>query len=408
MEKLWKQLESAFDAAGFGLWLVGGAVRDRLLAASKGTPEIHDLDLATEAPPEVTAALLKPFGSVFDTGQRFGTMSVAVTTPIETIVEVTTFRTETYEPGSRKPVVAYGHSLHEDLSRRDFTINAIAERTDGTIFDPFGGQTDLANGVLRTPLDPQVTLAEDPLRILRAVRFEAVLGFTAADELQDAIRRTASQLSTLPRERITAEVQKAANAGVGGRLLERTLDYGLEEFVFAPFTVERDPEFIRHLSSCRPTLATLLAALVANDRNRITPTALVSGWRVPKAVATLAVTAGRLASFLEYGATVTAQRLAFRHAGILPTKMALDIVRVDRQSRDEMVALAHSDVAYKPLPVDGKDALAAGLSGPAIGAALAAAEAAWCADPSLGRAELLETLRMHPQGRPLRVHQGRV
>src|SRR5438132_1692441 len=169
-------LAEAFKAAGWPLYLVGGWVRDALLGS---TPP--DLDFATPAPPDRSLEVMRRWGKkggtskVWTTGIEFGTVAAQRS---DTRVEVTTFRTERYEPGSRNPTVAFATDLETDLSRRDFTVNAMAiELPDVALIDPFGGLDDLAQGRLRTPLSPEVAFGDDPLRMLRALRFASTLDF---------------------------------------------------------------------------------------------------------------------------------------------------------------------------------------------------------------------------------------
>jgi poly(A) polymerase len=162
------RLADAFDAAGAELYLVGGMVRDLLLER----PIPNDLDFATSVPPERTKAILAALShaGLYDVGERFGTIGVVMPEGDEAYdVEITTYRSEEYEPGSRHPAVEYGDSIEDDLSRRDITVNAIAvdvrSGRSGQIVDPFYGQADLHMGLLRAVGDPDERFAEDPLRL---------------------------------------------------------------------------------------------------------------------------------------------------------------------------------------------------------------------------------------------------
>jgi poly(A) polymerase len=211
------RLADAFLAAGYQVYLVGGCVRDRLL----GRP-VTDFDLATDAPPAEVKRLLKalPAEHIWTVGERFGTIGAHID---GTTVEITTFRSEEYTPRSRKPAVRFGTSLEGDLARRDFTINAIAQdvRT-GALIDPFGGVRDLEARVVRAVGNADERFAEDPLRLLRAVRFVAQLEFRLAPDTAAAIARQADLLADISRERIAQEMDKllvAPRAGHGLRLL---------------------------------------------------------------------------------------------------------------------------------------------------------------------------------------------
>ena len=216
-EALAERLGRLFRENGFQLYLVGGSVRDELLGRVT-----HDLDFTTDAPTAETRRILesaRPDG-IFAIGEKFGTIGATFG---EVLVEITTFRTERYEPGSRKPEVRYGQSLEEDLSRRDFTINAMArDLATGAIIDPFGGKRDLKAGVVRAVGEPTARFAEDPLRLLRAVRFVAQLGFALDPATQAAIARCAGALRQVSRERIFDEVNRlliSPHAAQGLRLL---------------------------------------------------------------------------------------------------------------------------------------------------------------------------------------------
>ncbi|MFV0429690.1 MAG: CCA tRNA nucleotidyltransferase [Arachnia sp.] len=198
------ELGSLYGAAGEQLYLVGGSVRDALLGGLA-----HDLDLATSASPEVSHALLKRFSSTtWDIGAKFGTIGAKRTDgATEWVVEVTTFRADAYEPDSRRPIVAFGDNLNDDLARRDFTINAMAlDVTTNEFIDPYGGLTDLAAGVLRTPAAPEISFSDDPLRMMRAARFASRLGFRVAPEALQAMRDLAERISIVSVERIQGEL----------------------------------------------------------------------------------------------------------------------------------------------------------------------------------------------------------
>ena len=171
------ELGELFAAQGFELALVGGPVRDMLLHRPS-----HDLDFCTSARPEEFEPILRAWGrdGFWDMGRKFGTLGAMRKRDDGTVVqvEVTTYRSDVYNPESRKPEVSYGDTLEGDLSRRDFTVNAMALRVPELEFvDPFSGATDLAKGILRTPVDPAQSFDDDPLRMMRAVRFVAQLGF---------------------------------------------------------------------------------------------------------------------------------------------------------------------------------------------------------------------------------------
>ena len=213
-----------FAAEGYELALVGGPVRDLLLHRKS-----HDLDFCTSARPEQFEHILRRFGhdGFWDMGRKFGTLGAMRRREdgTEVKVEVTTYRSDTYDPDSRKPEVNYGDTLEGDLSRRDFTVNAMALRVPELEFvDPFGGANDLAKGVLRTPVDPRQSFDDDPLRMMRAVRFASQLGFFIDPDTFDAIERNKERISIISKERIVDELNKivlSPKPSVGFDLLER-------------------------------------------------------------------------------------------------------------------------------------------------------------------------------------------
>ncbi|MGI8424015.1 MAG: HDIG domain-containing metalloprotein [Chloroflexota bacterium] len=201
------RLARAFSDAGRELYLVGGCVRDQLI----GRP-LHDLDLTTNAPPDEIkriAQRARP-DAVYDVGAKFGTIGLIFRLPLEEeswTLEITTYRTEQYLDGTRKPTVEFGTSLREDVARRDFTMNAIAvDALSGELHDPFGGQRDIDARLIRAVGVARDRFRDDPLRLLRAVRFAAQLGFDIERDTLDAIRETAPELKRISRERIAQEI----------------------------------------------------------------------------------------------------------------------------------------------------------------------------------------------------------
>ena len=212
-------LGELFARAGHELALVGGPVRDVFLGRQPG-----DLDLTTDAVPERVLELTRTWADkTWTVGIDFGTIGLRKG---DTVFEITTYRSERYGPRSRKPEVSYGTSLEEDLARRYFTINAMASRLPSyELVDPFGGLAALREGVIRTPGRPEDSFSDDPLRILRAARFAARLGFRVVDEVQDAMRAQADRLSIVSAERITDELTKlmlTRDPAAGIDLLVRT------------------------------------------------------------------------------------------------------------------------------------------------------------------------------------------
>ncbi len=217
------ELGARFDRAGYELHLVGGSVRDALLGRLG-----NDLDFATSATPDETLAVLKGWAeSIWETGREFGTIGAARR---GLQLEITTYRAEAYDGVSRNPVVQYGTSLLDDLRRRDFTVNAMAVSVPGHRFtDPYGGLADLAAGLLRTPGTPQQSFGDDPLRMLRAARFAAQLGFTVAGPVLEAMSAMAADLDRITAERIRDELTKLVCAADPVRGLRLLVDTGLAD-----------------------------------------------------------------------------------------------------------------------------------------------------------------------------------
>ena len=191
-----------FVRHGHELALVGGPVRDVLLGQQPG-----DLDLTTNATPDQVLKITSGWADrTWEVGIAFGTVGLRKG---NAHFEITTYRSEQYERASRRPDVQYGTSLEDDLGRRDFTVNAMAARLPGYEFtDPFGGFEALRERVLRTPGPPERSFGDDPLRILRAARFAAKLGFTVADDVRAAMTDQAGRLEIVSVERITSELTK--------------------------------------------------------------------------------------------------------------------------------------------------------------------------------------------------------
>ena len=199
-----RPLAERFAAAGHHIYLVGGIVRDLVLG------RVHDgadLDLTTDARPDQTLALLDGWAdSTWTQGRAFGTIGARKG---GAMFEVTTHRAEAYREDSRKPHVVYADDIKHDLSRRDFTVNAMALRLpDIELIDPFGGVADLAEGALRTPLAPEVSFSDDPLRMMRAGRFIAGYGLVPDAALVSAVRKLRHRLEIVSAERVRDELSK--------------------------------------------------------------------------------------------------------------------------------------------------------------------------------------------------------
>lgn len=225
------QLGEMFSDAGFELSLVGGAVRDLLLSRP-----VHDYDFATSATVEQSEPILRAWGKegFWDMGRPFGTLGARKRTDNGSFLsaEVTTYRSDTYSPDSRKPRVDAAATLESDLSRRDFTVNCMAIRLPEVAFvDPFGGAVDLGRKILRTPVDPYISFSDDPLRIMRAVRFMAQLGFYIESSTSLAISSMAPRLSIVSAERIRDEFVKILLSRHPRRGINAMVDLGIADVV---------------------------------------------------------------------------------------------------------------------------------------------------------------------------------
>ncbi len=234
------ELGARFSAAGFEAHLVGGSVRDALLAAGEGRPGVPgDLDVTTDARPEQTLELLRGWASsTWNTGIAFGTIGAEVR---GLPVEITTYRADRYDRESRNPEVAWGDSLVDDLARRDFTVNAMAVSLgpDRTVTDPFGGLGDLLARRLRTPGAATASFADDPLRMLRAVRFVAQLGLQPDDEVVAAMSDMHAELGRITPERVQHELSRTLLNPSPRAALELFVDTGLADVVLPELSALR-------------------------------------------------------------------------------------------------------------------------------------------------------------------------
>jgi poly(A) polymerase len=234
------ELGARFTTAGFQAHLVGGSVRDALLAAGAGAPRIPgDLDVTTDARPDQTLELLQGWASsTWNQGIQFGTVGAEVR---GVRVEITTFRADRYDRESRNPEVAWGTSLEDDLGRRDFTVNAMAVSLgpDRTVTDPFGGLGDLLQRRLRTPGAAVDSFLDDPLRMLRGVRFVAQLGLVPDDEVLAAMTSLAPEIARITPERVQVELSKTLLQDAPRAALELFVESGLADHVLPELSALR-------------------------------------------------------------------------------------------------------------------------------------------------------------------------
>jgi len=219
------RLATAFQAAGHEIALVGGPVRDAFL----GRP-VSDLDFTTDALPDQILSIVTPISDAqWDIGRAFGTIGARIGG--ETF-EITTYRSDAYDGETRKPAVEFGDSLEADLTRRDFTVNAMALRLPAQVLvDPSGGMEDLLARRLTTPSSPEISFGDDPLRMLRAARFSSQLGFEVDAATVAAMEALADRIGIISVERVSDELSKlllTADPVPGIRLL---VDTGLAQLV---------------------------------------------------------------------------------------------------------------------------------------------------------------------------------
>ena len=262
------ELAELFLSAGHKLYLVGGSLRDALLGR---TPS--DLDFATSARPDEIRETVDGWAdAVYGVGERFGTVGVRKGDELH---EITTFRDEIYRQESRKPEVSFSDNIETDLSRRDFTVNAMALRLpDPELIDPFGGLTDLADSRLRTPLSPEVSFTDDPLRMLRLFRFVSEIGFVPDQETMSAVSGMADRLAIVSAERIRDEFSKLivgenATDALWGLIQTDLADQFLPELTLLKMEqdpVQRHKDVLAHtiavIDKTEPRLVIRLAALL--------------------------------------------------------------------------------------------------------------------------------------------------
>ena len=310
-------LADRFNAAGFRLYLVGGVVRDALLDRLGPGP---DIDLTTDARPADIKGLIRDAAdAVWSQGERFGTIGLEKD---GRTFEITTHRAEAYVPDSRKPEVAFADAVETDLSRRDFTVNAMALRLpDLELVDPFGGVGDLHDRRLRTPLSPQESFTDDPLRMLRAGRFVAGLGMVPDPELTKAVEELGDRLTIVSAERIRDELDKLVTVEQpteGLRFLVRTglADHFLPEL--AAMALQQDP-IHRHKDVLEHTFAVVEKTDPANRIVRLA--ALFHDVGKP-----------RTRAFGPGG-------VSFHHHEVVGARMTRDRMRALRYSNDDVAAV---------------------------------------------------------------------
>lgn len=320
-------LGDLFASAGHELALVGGPVRDAML----GRPH-QDLDFATSAAPEQTEKIVRGWAdAVWDVGRAWGTIGCRKGV---WQVEITTYRSEEYDASSRKPTVEYGQTLLGDLGRRDFTVNAMAVRVPGNVVeDPYGGVVDLAHRLLRTPGRPEDSFSDDPLRMMRAARFAAQLGFSVDPAVVQAMTEMAERIDIISAERVRDELVKLICAPYPRRGLKLLVETGLAARVLPELPalmLERD-EHHRHKDVYEHTLTVLEQSMELEQR---LPTDQRPDFIGRFAALLHDVGKPRTRKFVEDG-TVT-----FHHHDVVGAKMATKRMRALKFSNDDIAAVA--------------------------------------------------------------------
>jgi len=257
-----KGLAEAFAAAGFELALVGGPVRDAFLGR-----KVHDLDFTTSATPDQIEKLVKPLAdAIWDVGRAFGTIAAQLG---EHTVEITTYRADSYDGSSRKPDVVFGSSLEEDLFRRDFTMNAMAlTLPEVKLVDPCNGLEDLLAGVLRTPIEPEISFQDDPLRMMRGARFTSQLGAVIHPDTMAAMTTLAPRIADISAERVREELTRLLATESPRQGLEVLVETGIADIVLPELPALRleSDEHAHHKDVYQHTLTVVEQAIEEEKR----------------------------------------------------------------------------------------------------------------------------------------------
>ncbi|MCL2842061.1 MAG: CCA tRNA nucleotidyltransferase [Oscillospiraceae bacterium] len=380
-----KYILEILEQAGHGAYLVGGPVRDFVMGI---TPK--DWDIATSATPEVVQTL---FPRTIPTGIRHGTVTVLVAGDS---VEVTTFRQDGAYLDHRRPEqVAYVTRLEDDLARRDFTMNAMALDLRGKRTDPFGGQKDIIAKCIRTVGDPAARFAEDALRLFRALRFSAQLGFAIDADTRAAMTETWGRARTLSAERVRDEVEKVLLSPRPG-VMEDVLALGLLSSYVGPLAKDTVP-FVQ-LSALSATSISRwagAAAILAEAGAIADPVVFLQTLRHSNTTSTIAGTAGTLASALPTD-PIALKRLLSRY-GSAPVSVAAQVAPLFGNQASsyvlEQIFSSGEPYCVEQLAITGGDLLTIGFTpGPNIGAALSALLEQVIVESSLNQREELLAL----------------
>ena len=327
-------LTARFAAANKRLYLVGGTVRDLLLGPTSdahlpGASPDMDFDATTDALPHEIKSIIEGWAdAVWAQGEKFGTIGAKKN---GRVYEITTHRAEAYSPDSRKPDVQFSDDIEADLSRRDFTINAMAlELTSSSpvLVDPFNGAADLMTKVLRTPLSPEESFSDDPLRMLRAARFLSALNLTAEPGLIEAVKSMATRLDIISRERIQHELDRLLTTDHPTAGLWFMVNTGLAAQFFPELpnmSVEQDP-IHRHKDVLTHTLA-----VVENVRPDAHPT---FDFRITRLAALFHDIGKPKTRAIDKGKGIT-----FHHHEVVGARMTRDRLKALKYSSEDVQAI---------------------------------------------------------------------
>ncbi len=320
-------LAKAFADAGFELSVVGGPVRDALLGR-----ETHDLDFTTDARPDDILRIVTPISTAqWDIGRAFGTIGARVQGEQ---VEVTTYRADSYDGTTRKPVVEFGDTIDGDLLRRDFTVNAMALRVpEVKLIDPTGGVEDLVTGVLRTPIDPRVSFGDDPLRMLRAARFSSQLEFEIEHGTFRAIEELRGTLGIVSPERVQGELVRLMQTDDPVRGIRVLVDSGLiDEFLPEVSALRLEVDEHHHHKDVYEHSLTVLRQAIALEHERNPGAAPDAALRIAALLHDIGKPRTRK---LEPGGGVT-----FHHHDVVGSRMARKRMQALRFDGDTIDAVA--------------------------------------------------------------------
>ncbi|OMH34196.1 CCA tRNA nucleotidyltransferase [Tersicoccus sp. Bi-70] len=323
------ELGDLFRSAGHEISLVGGPVRDLFLGRTS-----PDLDFTSDARPDDIVALVKPWADTWwEIGREFGTIGMRRR---GLTLEVTTYRAEAYDPDSRKPVVAFGDSLTEDLSRRDFTVNAMALRLPSLdLVDPFGGVRDLHERRLRTPGSPESSFTDDPLRMMRAARFASQLMVTVDDDVQAAMAAMADRIDIVSAERVREELVRLIRGRDPRAGIDLLVSTGLADRILPEVSALRleTDEHHRHKDVYEHSLTVLEQAVELETG----PDGPVPGPDFVLRFAALMHDVGKPATRrFEPGGAVS-----FRHHDVVGSKLTERRMRALRFDKDTIKAVSH-------------------------------------------------------------------